>query len=75
MTLPTNPHQTYTSPKGFEFRLICLEKIPETAKWIDRVEKHRWRAVVKMLVSGELLVLESDYNDNIVKKYKFNYDN
>lgn len=65
MKLPLDPFRTYTSPKGKPFRLICLEKIPNTEKWIDRVEKSRWMAMVKMIDTNELMELECDYNDNV----------
>jgi hypothetical protein len=71
MKIPTNPHQTYTSPKGRQFRVISVEKIPNTEKWIGRVEKWHWIATIKMLDNGEIKKIECDYNDNVIKINKY----
>ena len=67
MKLPTNPHIEYTSPQGKQFRLMVLEKIPNTEKWINRVEKSKWKAIIKMIETNELMELECDYDDNVIK--------
>ena len=67
MKIPLNPFEIYTSPKGRPFRLICVERIPDTEKWINRVEKSRWMSTIKMIDTNEFMELECDYNDNVIK--------
>ena len=70
MTLPTNPHITYTSKLGREFRLSSLSIIADSEKWVGQEKKYRWKAVIRFLDDRSFLTLESDYNDKIVKNYK-----
>lgn len=53
MTIPTNPHITYKSPKNRGYRVAGIEKIPETEKWINRVIKNKWIVDIVFLDNKE----------------------
>ena len=67
MKMPLNPHITYTSPRGREYRIISIEKVPETSKWIDRAEHWHWKITIKYLDTGELKELYYDWNDKLYR--------
>ena len=65
-----NPHTTYTSPAGRPFRVLGMERVPNTDKWIDKVLKWHWCVLIKFLDTeeSELLRLFYGYDDKIYKK-------
>lgn len=65
MTLPTNPHTTYTSPKGRQYRLVGLEN--SDPKWIGREIRYLWTSRIKFLDDGSNADLFFGYNDNFIK--------
>jgi hypothetical protein len=63
MKMPLDPAIIYTSPKGRTFRVSGIEKIPETSKWIGRVEKHHWIVTIRFLDDNNFGRLYFDHND------------
>ena len=66
-----NPHTTYTSKKGREFRTMSIERIPNTEKWINKVLKSKWRVLIKYADNGVLLWLYFDYDDVLIETRAF----
>lgn len=67
----SNPHATYTSPKGRKFRTISIERIPSTEKYINRAYRSKWRVLIKYADNGVLLWLYFDYNDVLTETRAF----
>ena len=65
--IPTNPHITYQSPKGREYRSVYVEKIVETEKWINKVLKFHWIVTIKYIDNNEIKKLFYDHNDKLYK--------
>lgn len=72
MKLPLEFFITHTSPQGREFILSEIRKVPDSEKRMDGEYKSRWIVTVKMLEDGSFIDLEGDYQDNVIKKYKYN---
>lgn len=58
MKIPTNPFKTYTSPKGRDFMVTGIEKLPITGNW---------RIHVKFLDTGEFKALVYDYYEKLIR--------
>lgn len=58
-----DPHAIYTSPKCREFRVVSIERVEGSEKWINRQQKSKWRVCIKYLDNGVMLWLYFDYND------------
>ena len=62
---------TYTSELGRKFRMSKLTMLYETEKWIGRTLKYHWTITIHFLDNNERMQLTYDYNDNIIKKQKY----
>lgn len=58
-----DPNQIYTSPKGREFRVVSIERVEGSEKWINRQQKSKWRVLIKYLDNDRMLWLYFDYSD------------
>ena len=67
ITEVNNPTLVYTAPSGKEFRTICIEQIPDSQKWINRVYKALFRVLIKYKEDGNMKWLYFDYNDKLIK--------
>ena len=66
-----NPHTTYTSPKGREFRTISIERVEGSEKWVNRQQKSKWRVCIKYLDNDRMLWLYFDYNGVLTETRAF----
>lgn len=60
----TNPHTTYTSEKGRTYRVSGIEKIPDSEKWINQTEKHKWIVTIIFTDNQQPRILKLLYNHN-----------
>lgn len=67
----SNPFKTYTSPKNRPYRVVSIEKIQNTTKWIKRQEKSLFKVLIKYLDNDTMLWLLFDYNDKLTETRKF----
>ena len=58
---------------GRPFKNTAVERVPNTTKWIGRVEKSHWLHIFKYEDNGSYFAIELDYYDEIVKVIK-NYE-
>ena len=49
MKMPTNPHITYTSPKGRPFRVSAVSKVEDSEKWINGSYRYHTKVLIKFL--------------------------
>lgn len=68
MKMPTIQGIQYTSPAGRDFRVISVDKIPETTKWINRTEKSHWEVLIKFYDDNTMLYLRYGYNNEYISK-------
>lgn len=59
------PNVFYTSPKGREYRVIKIEKVSNSEKWINRVLHFKWMVTIKFR-EGDTNILTYDYNDKLI---------
>jgi len=67
MKIPLNPHITYTSPKGRNFRVIGIEKMHKTVRWIGRTKKYCWKITIKFLDDNTYADTYWNHNDKMFK--------
>lgn len=67
----SNPFTTYISPKNRSYRVVSIEKIPNTTKWIKSQEKSLFKVLIKYLDNDTMLWLLFDYNDKLTETRKF----
>lgn len=65
MKLPTDPSHIYTSPKGRQFRVVGVEKLPNSEKWIGQALHYKWTARIRFLDNGKHLDLFTDHYGNV----------
>lgn len=64
----TQPNKIFTSQLGRPYRIVRVEKVKESEKWINRTLKYHWRVLIKFLDDeGGLLTLTYDYNDKLIR--------
>lgn len=65
----TQPSKIFKSQKGRPYRVVKVEKISNTEKWVNRVLKYHWSVLILFLDDdGGKLELIYDYNDKLIKK-------
>ena len=57
-----------TSKLGREYQVRGLTKVPDTNKWVNRMELNHWCERVKFLDNGEVLYLFYDHSNKLYKK-------
>lgn len=55
---------------GRPFRMTSLERVPNTTKFIDRLEQSHWLYIFKYVYNGSCFAIELDYYNEIVKVTK-----
>lgn len=65
----TQPSKIFKSQKGRPYRVVEVEKVINTEKWVNRVLKYHWSVFILFLDDeGGKLELIYDYNDKLIKK-------
>lgn len=71
MDIPLNPHTTYTAPSGRPFRVVSVEIMRGTERWIEKKRKCWTRIGIKYLdKQGGKANLIYDYYDKLKKVEK-----
>lgn len=68
--LYNNPHTTYTSPKGKEFRVTGIEKIEDSDKWVNGELKYEWIVNIRYIEDNSSAKLHYNHYDKIIKVEK-----
>lgn len=63
----TNPFETYTSPKGHQYRVTGIEKIEESGSWINGTLKYNWIVTIYYTSLKKFARLVYDYQDKLIK--------
>jgi hypothetical protein len=59
-----------TSKLGREYQVLGICKVPDTTKWIDRIERSHYCERIKFLDNGETTHIYYDYQNKVYKKEK-----
>ena len=66
MKIPTNPHITYTSPKGRPFRVSGVSKVEDSEKWINGSYRYHWEVLIKFLDDSSWAKMLYGYSDEFI---------
>jgi len=59
-----------TSKLGREYQVMAITKIPNTNKWINRMERNHYCERIKFLDNGETTHIYYDHYNKVYKKEK-----
>lgn len=64
----TQPNKIFTSQLGRPYRVVRVEKVENTEKWVNRVLKSHWKVLILFLDDeGGKLELTYDHSDKLIK--------
>jgi hypothetical protein len=60
--------QIRRSKLGRQYQVIGVSKVPDTTKWINRIERNHYCERIKFLDNGEITHIFYDYYNKVYKK-------
>lgn len=57
-----------TSKLGRQYQVIGISKVPDTTKWVNRMERNHYCERIKFFDNGETTHIYYDHNNKVYKK-------